>query len=379
MSRPTIALVLTGGGARAAYQIGVLRAIRRWMPRHSPLPFRVVCGTSAGAINAAALAAGADDFQGSVAMLERVWGHFHAGQVYRVEPWRAGFQMLRWMATLMLGAGKRWAPRALLDPTPLRRMVERELDLSRVQQQIDQGYLDALAVTATAYHGRGSVTFFQGHDRLEGWRRQRRNGLPRPITVDHLMASASIPFLFPAVRLGYEFYGDGALRQLAPLSAGLHLGADRVLVIGVRPESESERVVPMTPPTLGQVAGYLLDAVFMDATATDLERLKRVNHTVSLLPPTGVERTALRQVRVEGLFPSQDPARLVGGHIDELPATMRVMLKRLGALNPEGHALASYLLFEAGYCRALMDQGERDANRAQTRLTSLLDGHLSGR
>ncbi|HXH03584.1 MAG TPA: patatin-like phospholipase family protein [Candidatus Competibacteraceae bacterium] len=370
---PRLGLILTGGGARAAYQVGVLKAIAEALPRGAPLPFPVLCGTSAGAINAAALACRADDFGAAVAQLERVWSSFHAGRVFRTGPWRALTSGLRWGLTLLAG-GRGWlAPRALLDNRPLRELLARELRLQNIQRWIDAGYLHALSITAASYYSGQSVTFYQGRDSIRPWTRSRRIGIPRPITLDHLMASSAIPLIFPSVRIGFDYYGDGSMRQLAPLSAALHLGAERLLVIGVRNEAIDHplRQLP-SYPSFGQIAGYVLDTLFMDSLYMDVERLKRINHTLHYIDPEHRDEVALRPVELEWLFPSQDVRLLAEPYVHELPRSVRWLLKRLGALNRGGRPLINYLLFEAGFCRALIELGYHDAQRRLPKLLRLL-------
>ena len=371
---PRIGLVLTGGGARAAYQVGVLKALAEFCPVGCLVPFRIICGTSAGAINASALASRADHFQHAVAELLDVWENFHTEQVFRTEAHLALHNGLRWMLTMLGVLPTRRVPNALLDNQPLRELLQRRIPLQQLQSWIDAEYLDALAITAASYQTGQSVTFYQGSDQLTPWLRSRRIGIPRPITHEHLMASAAIPFVFPSVRIGYEHYGDGSMRQLAPLSPALHLGAERILVIGARNEDidiASQEHLPR-PPSLGQIAGYVLDTLFMDSLSMDVERLRRVNHTLGHIPVAQRAHMALRPVALEWLSPSQDVRVIAARHLHELPRSLRWLLARMGAMNRGGRPLISYLLFESGFCRALIDLGYRDALRQRSRLCHLL-------
>jgi NTE family protein len=235
------ALVLTGGGARAAYQIGVLKAVRDVLPVPEQNPFPILCGTSAGAINAATLAVWADNFDQAVSNLMEVWENMHVRQVYRSDPVGIARTGARWLAALMLFS--RTSPMSLLDNTPLAEMLSRTLDFGRVQENIDTGFLYAVSITCSGYASGQSVSFYQGGPEVLGWERTQRVGSAMPLRVEVLMASSALPFIFPAVKINREYFGDGTMRQTAPISPALHLGADRVFVIGTgRYPSEVARV-----------------------------------------------------------------------------------------------------------------------------------------
>lgn len=368
-----IGLILTGGGARAAYQVGVLKAIAELLPDDAPTPFAVICGTSAGAINAATLACRADNFQLAVQDLIATWENFRAHKVYRTEARVAVGSGLHWFLSLLFGGMGRLAPRSLLDNAPLRTLLERQLCFQDIQRWIDQGLLHAFSITAANYHSGQSVTFYQGCDHIRPWKRTRRVGIPRPITLDHLMASSAIPILFPSVRIGYEYYGDGSMRQTAPLSPALHLGADRLLVIGVGDdEAEDCMVDRVLYPSMGQISGYILDTLFMDTLSADMERLKRVNNTLSCIPDQNRRYIALRPVELLTLFPSHDIQPITQRHIKDFPRSVLYLLRRLGAMGPGGQPLISYLLFEQGFCQELIELGYRDALRIRHRILHLL-------
>jgi NTE family protein len=365
------ALVLTGGGARAAYQVGVMRALSHILPRGCPNPFPIVCGTSAGAINAAALASLATDFHRAVRRLLLVWKHFHAGQIYRSDAPGVLATGLRWLAALIVGGLGQQNPVSLLDNSPLEKLLKELLRLDGVQRSIDAGALRALAVTVSGYTSGQSVTFFQGVHGLQGWQRARRIGLPAPIGFEHLMASSSLPFIFPAVKIHREYFGDGSMRQIAPVSPALHLGADRVLVIGVGRQSSErpERVRSDGYPSLAQIAGHALNSIFLDTLEVDIERLQRINRTVRLIPPEERARTEfpLRVVDTLVIRPSEEVDSIAAHHAHTLPRSIRWLLRGLGATSRGGATLISYLLFEPGYCQALIDLGYRDtmAKRAE--------------
>jgi NTE family protein len=363
-------LVLTGGGARAAYQVGVVKAVRDILGNPASNPFPILCGTSAGAVNAATLAVFADDFTRAVANLLEVWEHMHCHHIYRTDPWSIFKSGARWLSALMLVSRRN--PRSLLDNSPLAEMLSRNLDFDRVQANIDSGALYAVCVTASGYSSGQSVSFFQGASGLDGWERNQRIGAAVSLKLEYLLASAALPFLFPAVKVHREYFGDGSMRQIAPVSPALHLGADRVLIVGTgRQTSEPARVRSTVYPSLAQIAGHALNSIFLDTLAVDIERMERINRTVRLISSERLSDShiGLRPVKVLFIAPSQPIERIAARFLHELPATVRFILKPTGALNRSGSNLASYLLFEQPFCRALIDLAYQDtlAREAEVR------------
>lgn len=366
----TPGLVLTGGGARAAFQVGVLKALAEHMPAHVKNPFPVITGTSAGSINAAVLASHADDFQQGVERLVEVWSSLHTGMIYRHD-WRTvAVTGLKWLLSLTFGGLGRHNPRSLLDNAPLRETLLNRVEFGNIGRCLDEGDLQAVGVTVSGYTSARSITFYQCVEgAYEPWVRSRREGhYAEDIGVDHLMASAAMPFIFPPIRIGQEYCGDGVIRQSAPLSPPIHLGADRLLVLGVRNEDPNELPAPGQPveyPSFGQIAGYMLDTLFMDSLYADLERLQRINQTVGHVRDRETRADiGLRHVDCEVVVPTEDIRDLAQAHAGEFPRTVRMLLSGVGALNTGGRQLMSYLLFEPGYLQALIDLGYRDG-RAQ--------------
>ena len=368
--------MLTGGGARAAYQVGVLRALAHILPHGISNPFPIVCGTSAGAINAAAVAAGAADFHRAVRRLQLVWRNFRAHQVYRSDPIGIATTGARWLLEPVLRGLGRKAPVALLDNSPLTELLKDRLDLHEIGHLISSNVLRAVSVSASSYSTGESISFYQGNEVLSGWRRARRVGVRVEIDVEHLLASSALPFIFPPVRIRREYFGDGSMRQMAPISPALHLGAQRVFVISVGREvtGAQERVRTDAYPSLAEIAGHAMNSIFLDGLETDIERLERINRTLRLMPPESRDPDLfqLREVDVLVMRPSQDLGALAAQHSRELPIAVRVLMSVIGGMRRGGGTLLSYLLFEPGYCRELIDVGYKDTMARRDEISEFL-------
>lgn len=369
-------LILTGGGARAAYQVGVLCAIRDFLPAGSPNPFPIICGTSAGAINAAVLAEHADCFHQAVETLHRTWGALRVEQVFRSNGVTLYGSAMHWVLALMAGGLGRRNPRSLLDNQPLRELLAEHIQLERIAPNIAQGHLRAVGLTASAYSTGRNVCFYQGAADIMPWQRVRRLGMSTPLSINHIMASLALPFLFPAIRLGGEYYGDGSMRQITPLSHAIHLGAEHLLVIGTRNDDPVDEPSPdFHPPypSLGKIGGYVLDTLFMDSLQIDAERLERFNQLIqsSIEPPTEADGSRLRRVSLKILLPSQNLSQLAARYKQCYPKAIRKILRGVGGLASDS-PLSSYLLFDSSFTRSLMELGYEDTMRQREDLQEFL-------
>lgn len=378
--KSSIGLILTGGGARAAYQVGVLSGVLDILdPQHSHSfvnPFPIICGTSAGAINATALASRANAPHAAIARLQHLWGNIHTDMVYRADGAALLQTGLRWLTMLTLG----WImpdrrgqhPRSLLDNAPLGELLTSALDFGRLNRNLERGCLEALAVTAAAYSSGEHIIFYQSKTSFLPWTRSLRRAVPSTIGVDHLLASSSIPFVFPAQALlvqgATEWCGDGSMRQLAPLSPAIHLGATKVFVIGTgHRDDKPDEPAGIDPPypTLAQISGNALSNIFLDGLSMDVERLERINELLQLLPEDARQSQSLRPITMFAITPSRSLDEIALEYLDEIPKAVRTLFRVLGVSSDSGlhtgGTLVSYLLFEARYTQALIQLGRTDS------------------
>jgi len=365
-------LVLQGGGARGAYQIGVLKAVAE-IAKPRETPFSIISGASVGAINAAPLAASSGDFRRGVQHLEKLWRGLHCNDVYHTHGTAIAASGARWLWSIVFGGLGVGDPCALLDNAPLRRLLERETNWRHLHHAIRRGKLDALCITASSYHAGQAVTWFMARGNIEKWERAKRIGVRAEITTDHLMASSALPFVFPAVNIDGHYYGDGSLRLTTPLSAPIRMGAERLFIISVR----DKKVGPQEGkepgyPSIGEMAGHALDIMFNDNLESDHERLCRINQTLSKMQDATRKSIALKLIDTLMISPSRDLRIVASEHADEMPRTIRLLLRSLGSWGTDDR-LVSYLLFEPGYIGALIDLGYVDAMGQKDEIASFLD------
>jgi len=372
-SESKIALMLPGGGARGSYQVGVLKGIMEVLPDNKA-PFKIITGTSAGAINAVVLASYADDIKYGTARLEKFWTSLHCSDIYRTDALMIAKTMFRVIGSLLLGRFGVKAPKSLLDNSPLFRYLSKQLHLSNIQQHINDNSLDGLAITASSYDTSVAKSFYQAKDSILAWNRYRRVGIPQTIKVEHIIASAALPFLFPAQSIRNEYYGDGGLRMGAPLSPAIHLGAEKILVIGTRDENPIPTPTSLNEyPSMGELGGYMLDTIFMDTLMADLSRLNRINRTLELVSEENRSKTNLKTIHTMIIKPSVDVRDVTAHHAKDIPTPVKTLLKMIGGWGKDWR-MPSYLLFEPGYTKALIKLGHQDALSQKDKIIDFLDG-----
>ncbi len=370
------ALVLTGGGARAAYQVGLLSAVSKFSPRHHPIPFPIICGTSAGAINSTALACYASCFQLGIKKLEWEWNSLTTSRIYHSDAIRVFGHIAGGMLASFQTDYANKTARSLLNNTPLRILLNDVIDYNRIDKNILKGVLSAVSITTSSYSSGDSISFYQSQATYKPWFRAKRRGIPSQINSDHLLASAAIPLVFPSIKIQNEHFGDGSIHQLSPLSPAIHLGAEKLFIVGVDQPKEPLHAKENNPhpPTSATIAGHLLDGIFSDTLQSDIERMERVNNTLSLLPEETLNtQESLKHIDSLVLNPSHDFNAIAVEYYHHLPYSIRLLLRSIGITNDAESSIISYLLFDKHYCKRLIKLGFEDALEKETQIRQFLD------
>lgn len=369
------ALILSGGGARAAYQVGVLSALGKMVTKGSKLPFPILCGTSAGALNATMLATNADNFTKAVSKLAFVWRHLTPDQVYNVGRWPITASVTKTLISLFQDNNDAIA---LMDNSPLKNLLENSLEFPNIHTALNEGNLTALAITAMNYSTGESTTFFQAQEGIKPWQGTRRKGTIDTLTVDHLLASSAIPTIFPAHKVQDHYYGDGAIRQKSAIYPALQLGAKKLFIIGVSGNRSPkkwltpERNKPSGAPGMAQILGQLLNSAFIDNLEDDIRQLEVMNRLINDIPE---EKRQHHSLPTETLIisPSEELNDIAEHYIYTLPKNIRSLLKANGdSISETASSAASYLLFTPEYCRALIELGYKDAMWEKDRIHDFL-------
>ncbi len=370
------ALVLSGGGARGAYQVGVIKAIGEIAAAQNlNNPFEVYSGVSAGAINASFMASFADDFFNGSIKLTELWGSLTSDHVFKTDAVSIGKIGLRWMGELSLGAlAGPAADRSLLDTNPLLKLIRENLNFSNIQKNVNSKALRALCITALDYQSSETISFIQGDPEIANWVRARRRSEKTFIQAEHIMASSAIPILFPPRAVGNRYFGDGCVRNLAPLSPALHLGANNLLVIGVRQQSEISQPDLSTAqhsPSVAKIVNVILNSVLLDGIEVDIERLQRINEFLRRVPKEHQGNLNFKPVRALFISPSRDIGKMAAEMSERLPRVIRYVLKGLGPLE-DASEIISYLMFESDFTKSLMDVGYSDGMAKKTEISNFL-------
>lgn len=361
-------LILTGGGARAAFQVGVVRALNEILKTQTD-PFKIITGNSAGAINATYLAAHAENWDIATQNLTELWGRLRPENVYDLRTTKLTDLGAKWLSGAVFGGLSGRASgkvNYLLDTSPLRQLINREVNFSDLQKNIDSKLLHGFSLSTTNYNSGSSVIFYQGDPEIKDWARSDRFSYRTQLNADHVMASSAIPIFFPPIKIEQSYFGDGCIRQTTPLSPAIHLGADKLIAIGVRYPHQQHRMQdlafsPAPSPTIGQITGVMLNAIFLDAMEGDVERLTRINHLIATH-----QQSALKQIPILMIRPSKDLGKMTQMKSESLPPVLRYLLKGIGVSQTEGLDLLSYLAFDESYTKPLMELGYEDAYRMKS-------------
>tara|TARA_B100001996_G_scaffold171065_1_gene130472 strand:- start:733 stop:1872 length:1140 start_codon:yes stop_codon:yes gene_type:complete len=372
---PKIGLVLPGGGARAAYQVGVLKGISDIQGRTEKSPFDVISGTSAGAINASMISSEIDNFHESIFKLENIWRGFTTNQIYKTGKLFMLKQSFHWLLTLISGGLLAKNPRSLLDNQPLRDLLKEKINFESINHNIYSGSLDALIVTAASYEQKESVSFFTTSIKVENWKKVGRSGKKSEINVEHLMASVALPLIFPAITIEGQYYGDGAMRQETPLSPTIRLGASNLLIISTESSKDHDKDhSDNNYPDFSKIGGYILDGLFSGSLYSDLERLDRINQVIAQNEDQKVQTETKEMKHIDYLVisPSVDVSEIAMNCYKDIPLSLRMLFKGIGIEKDTNSELLSFLLFESSFTKSLIDLGFHDAMEKKQEIKNFL-------
>ncbi len=369
MSKKT-ALVLSGGGARGAYQAGVLKGLAEILPEKKKSPFQIISGVSAGAINTAKLACDIDSFANAVEKLNYLWSQVSTEQVFKTD-----FLSLNKLSLNMFGKKKNFD--SLLDTSPLEDLLNQNCDFSKIQSHIKNGFIESLIITTNNYNTGSAVSFIQTTEPDMIWKESRRLALTVQLNAKHIMASSAIPMLFPPIQIGSEYYGDGCVRNNTPCSPPIRMGAEKLFVIGVRTQNSShdtDQPATHEPPSIIRIINTLLNAVLLDSVEQDVRRIQRINQFIEDASHGGeVVNKDLKAIPALCISPSEDIGTLARNHAHHLPRLLRMTLSTFGSLD-EASEIISYLLFDAQFCRKLIDMGYNDAMNSKETILQFFNG-----
>lgn len=368
-------LVLSGGGARGAYQAGVIKALHDILKPMEKFPFDVLCGVSAGSINASGLATYSDDFSIAEQKIEKIWSELTADQVIRTDIRSLGKIGATWLRDLSLGGALGGGQaKALLETDPLRELLSENFDTEKTQQNIESGHIHALAISATNIYTNNSVCFVQGHSTASMWSRHKRVSEATQIKVDHIMASSAIPIFFPSIEVEGRHFTDGCIGNIAPLSPAVHLGAQKIIAVGVRNiamESEQNQG-PRSQPSIAHLIGLMMNTIFMDSIEIDIQRMKRINEMMLLSSKEYQEEMHWKPIEILQISPSENIAAIASQHTKDIPRVVRYLMKGLGDQGST-EDIASYLLFDSSFCSRLIELGYTDAIREKENIQRLFE------
>lgn len=362
------ALILSGGGARGAYQVGVLKGLSEILPEKMKSPFDILSGSSAGAINCAHLATNIQHFSVAIEKLVYLWSQIKAEQVFKTD-----FLSLNKFSLGLLGEKKL---NALLDTAPLRELISKNCDFTKIKKNLEAEFINSVIITANNYDSSSAISFIQTKDQSHVfWRESRRKAVLAEINVDHVMASSAIPMLFPPIEIESQHYGDGCVRNNTPCSPSIRMGAEKLFVIGVRTQLSTEvnhqiqslkkKAPPQQSPSMIKILNTLLNAVLLDSVEQDVLRIQRINQLAKLVKQSesqvSVEdKMGLKEIPALCISPSQDIGELARQHAHHLPRLIRMTISAFGSLD-EASEILSYLLFEPNFCKSLIEMGYQDA------------------